>query len=79
MAMTPEQHDQEHIELHKALFGDEETGQIGLVQMNSEMYKAWSIIIAFGKILTTLVIFFAALGTAWMAFGQSIIKFLKSL
>ena len=65
------------MELHKALFGDPETGQIGIVQMNSEMYKAWSILIAFGKILTAIVVFFAALGTGWMAFGQSIGKFIR--
>lgn len=77
--ITLEQHDMEHAEIHRALFGDPESGEIGMVQMNREMYKAWSILIAFGNILTTIVVFFAAMGTGWMAFGSSITKGLKKL
>ena len=77
--MTTEQHEREHAELHKALFGDPDTGEIGIIQMNREMYKAWSILIAFGKILTTIVVFIAAVSTGWMAFGSSITKGLKKL
>ena len=71
-------HEQEHWDIHEALFGNPETGQLGIVQMNKEMYEAWSAIIWLGKGVTALAIFLAAVGGVWVSFGHTIMKILKT-
>jgi hypothetical protein len=77
--MTEEQHEKEHAEIHKALFGDPESGEIGIVQMNREMYQAWSSLIWLIGKLTTLAVILGAIGTAWMAFGSGIKRVLQNM
>ncbi len=67
----------EHAEIHKALFGDPTTNELGIVQMNQEMYKAWSALILFGKAVTAIAVFFAAIGTAWATFGKGVFAIVK--
>jgi hypothetical protein len=73
--MTPEAHEQEHADIHNALFGNKETGEMGIVQMNKEMYQAWSAVIWLGKVITWIAVVVAGIGTAWMAIGGAIKHF----
>lgn len=66
-------------DMKKALYGNPETGELGIVQMTKEMYQAWSAIIWFGKAVTALAVFCAAIGTAWVAFGGLIKRILQRL
>lgn len=62
--------DREKMEkMYRALYGDEESGELGLVQMNREMYKAWSSIIIFGKAVSVVIAIIGSLGIAYTAFG----------
>lgn len=56
-------------QMYRAMYGDEQAGELGLVKMTQEMYKAWSAIILFGKAVSVIIGIVAALGTVWIAFG----------
>jgi hypothetical protein len=67
-----EQESQRLTNIEEALYGNPKNGVLGLVNMNQEMYDAWKILIAFGKFISVATVFFAAIGTGWLAFGSSI-------
>ena len=68
-----------NLEVHTALFGDPERGLKGVVQMTTEMYEAWSLLIAFGKVIVWCAGVAAAVATAWMAFGGAVKKLINSI
>jgi hypothetical protein len=63
--MNEKNQDEINKEIHEALFGNPDTGDVGVVIMTKQMYEAWSAIIWLGKIITWIAIVLAGVGTAW--------------
>jgi hypothetical protein len=70
----PEQNDptQDIRDLQKALFGDKDKGEMGMVQKVDAMYEVFSALMFIGKIATWIAIVLAGVGAAWTAFGGGI-------
>jgi hypothetical protein len=68
--------DQDIRDLQAALFGNKDTGEIGMVQKVDKMYEVFSALMFLGKIATWCAVILAGIGAAWSAFGAGFRHFL---
>lgn len=57
-------------ELHEALYGNPETGSLGVVQKTDEIYQILSAFKLFGKAVMWLALFMGSVGTAIAGYFQ---------
>ena len=63
-------------EIHVALFGNKDTGELGVVEKTNEIYQILSAFRLFGKAVMWIALVLGSIGTAFAAFWEPVKHFL---